>query len=157
MLFRTSGLQPRPWIYAWLLLLVPVWAWGILSELRMLRWVRADQAAMCRALPDYAAVSGLLPPQGPVLFLTEVPDPGNWERFFCAQHDLAPRVLVRSAPVAAALGSGPLAGRVLLLHFADPAARDAFLRDLAAEAGRQGAAVRRRDAGELVVLAVGKD
>jgi hypothetical protein len=45
-----------------------------------------------------------------------------------------------------------LAGTTLLLNYDDPAARDTFLRDLDAEAKRQGAAVARRDLSPRLTL-----
>jgi len=99
---------------------------------------------MCQGLPDFGAAASALPPEGPVGFLSEVPDPGNAERFFCAQYDLAPRVLVWWRPYFVNLSKRQLAGTTLLLNYQDRKARDAFLRDLDAEAKRQGASVERR-------------
>jgi hypothetical protein len=139
-----TGAGARRWIYVWLLLIAPAWALGLFADVEMFRWAKTTPD-MCQGLPDYGAAARALPPAVPVGFLSEVPDPGNAERFFCAQYDLAPRVLVWWRPMFVNLSKRHLAGTTLLLNFSDQAARDTFLRDLDAEASRQGAAVARRD------------
>jgi hypothetical protein len=147
------GSGARRWIYAWLLLIAPAWALGLVADVELFRWAKTTPD-MCEGLPDYGAAAVALPP-GPVGFFSEVPDPGNSERFFCAQYNLAPRVLVRWRPMFVNLSQRQLAGTTLLLNFDDRTARDAFLRDLDAEARRQGAAVARRDiAKELTLVTV---
>jgi hypothetical protein len=145
------GTGARRWIYVWLLLIAPVWALGLVADVEMLRWAKTTPD-MCQGLPDYGAAARALPPDVPVAFFSEVPDPGNAERFFCAQYDLAPRVLVRWRPMFVNLSQRQLAGTTLLLNFDDGAARDTFLRDLDAEASRQGAAVARRDLSKKLTL-----
>lgn len=134
----------RRWIYVWLLLIAPAWALGLLADVEMFRWAKSTPD-MCQGLPDYAAAMPILPPDGPVGFYSEAPDPGNAERFFCAQYGLAPRVLVRWRPEFVNLSRRQLAGTNLLLNFTDRKARDAFLSELDAEAKRQGATVARRE------------
>ena len=138
-----TGAGTRRWIYAWLLLIAPAWALGLYADVEMLRWAKTTPD-MCQGLPDYGSLEGILP-EGPVSFVAGVPDPGNSERFFCAQYGLAPHVLVWWRPQLINLGQRRLAGTTLLLNFDDRTARDAFLRELDAEARRQGAAVARRD------------
>lgn len=138
------GSSARRWIYVWLLLIAPAWAVGLVADVEMLRWARTTPD-MCQGLPDYGAVAAVLPPEGPVSFVAGVPDPGNAERFFCAQYGLAPRVLVWWRPRLINLDRRQLAGTTLLLNFDDRTSRDAFLRELDAEARRQGVAVARRD------------
>lgn len=143
-----SSLRPgagtRRWIYAWLILIAPAWALGLLADVEMFRWVKS-MPDMCQGLPDYGDAMPILPPDGLVGFYSEAPDPGNAERFFCAQYDLAPRVLVRWRPEFVNLSRRQLAGTNLLLNFTDRKARDAFLSELDAEAKRQGATVARRE------------
>jgi hypothetical protein len=149
------GAGTRRWIYAWLLLIAPAWGLGLREDVAMLRWA-ATTPDMCQGLPDYGAAAGALPPDRPVAFFSEVPDPGNAERFFCAQYGLAPRVLVRWRPEHLNLDQRQLAGTTLVLNFMDPAAREAFLRDLDAQAKRQGVAVTRRGLSrDLTVVVVG--
>jgi hypothetical protein len=138
------GTGVRRWIYVWLILIAPAWALGLFADVELFRWVKS-MPDMCQGLPDYADAARILPPDGPVGFFTETPDPGNAERFFCAQYDLAPRVLVRWRPEFVNLSRRQLAGTTLLLNFTDRTARDAFLRELDAEAQRQNAAVARRE------------
>lgn len=145
-----SGTGPRRWIHAWLLLIAPAWALGVFADVEMLRWVKA-MPEMCQGLPDYGAASGALP-EGPVGFLSGVPDPDNSRRFFCAQYDLAPHVLVWWRPIFVNLDRRQLAGTNLLLDYPDRAALAAFLRDLDAEAKRQGATVARRDISRHLIL-----
>ena len=145
-----SGAGARRWIYAWLLLIAPAWALGIVADVEMLRWART-MPEMCLGLPDYEAAAGVLP-DGPVGFLSEAPDPDNSRRFFCAQYDLAPHVLVWWRPVFVNLERRQLAGTNLLLDYTDRTALAAFLRDLDAEAKRQGAAVERREVSRHLIL-----
>ena len=145
------GSSARRWIYAWLLLIAPAWALGLVADVEMLRWAETSPD-MCQGLPDYGALEGVLPPEGPISFFSEVPDPANSERFFCAQYDLAPRVLARWRPEVLNLSSRQLAGTTLLLSFADRAAMPAFLRDLNAEAKRQGVVATRRDLSKKLTL-----
>lgn len=133
----------RRWIYVWLLLIAPAWAVGLIADMEMFRWARSTPE-MCLGLPDYGAAASALPPEGRIGFLSEIPDPGNAERFFCAQYDLAPRVLVWWRPMFINLDKRQLAGTTLLLNFQDRKALAGFLRDLDAEAKRQGAFVERR-------------
>lgn len=145
-----TGAGTRRWIYAWLLLIAPAWALGLYADVEMLRWAKTTPD-MCQGLPDYGALEGILP-DTPVAFFSEVPDPGNSERFFCAQYDLAPHVLVRWRPEVLNLGQRQLAGTTLLLSYADRAALAAFLRDLDAEAKRQGVVATRRDLPRKLIL-----
>lgn len=148
------GAGVRRWIHAWLLLIAPAWALGLVANVEMFRWIKS-MPDMCQRLPDYGDAAGILPPEGPVGFFTEAPEPGNAERFFCAQYDLAPRILVRWRPEFVNLSRRKLAGTTLLLNFTDRKARDAFLRDLDAEAQRQGAVVARREASwKLTVVTI---
>lgn len=148
------GSGARRWIHAWLLLIAPAWGIGLIADVEMFRWAPTTPD-MCQGLPDYgaaAAALSTLPPDAPVGFLSEVPEPGNSERFFCAQYGLAPRPLVWWRPMFVNLPSRQLAGTNVLLNFDDPAARDALLREFDAEAKRQGAAVARRDISKTLTL-----
>lgn len=148
------GAGVRRWIYIWLLLIAPAWAVGLVADMEMFHWAKS-MPEMCQGLPDYSAAASALPPEGAVGFLSEIPDPGNAERFFCAQYDLAPRVLVWWRPYFVNLDKRQLAGTTLLLNFQERKARDEFLRDLDAEAKRQGASVARRDVSrKLTVVSV---
>jgi hypothetical protein len=147
------GAGTRRWIHVWLLLVAPAWALGLFADVELFRWARSTPD-MCQGLPDYGALAGILPPDRPVSFFSEVPEPGNSERFFCAQYDLAPHVLVRWRPEVLNLSQRQLAGTTVLLNFADRAALAAFLRDLDAEAKRQGVAASRRDLSRKLTLVV---
>jgi hypothetical protein len=138
------GARVRRWIYAWLLLIAPAWALGLVADVEMLRWAKTTPD-MCQGLPDFGATLPMLPHDGPIAFYADVAEAGNAERFFCAQYDLAPRVLVWWRPEFVDLSKRQLAGTTLVLNFSDHAARATFLRDLDAEARRQGAMVARRD------------
>ncbi len=138
------GARVRRWIYAWLLLIAPAWALGLVADVEMFRWAKTTPD-MCQGLPDFGAAAPLLPSTGPVGFYSEVTEAGNAERFFCAQYDLAPHALVWWRPEFVNLSQRHLAGTTLVLNFADRTARATFLRDLGAEAQRQGAVVARRD------------
>ncbi|MES1242755.1 MAG: hypothetical protein ABUT39_14155 [Acidobacteriota bacterium] len=151
MSFSRPGPFARRWIYAWLLLIAPAWALGLVADVEMFRWAESTPD-MCQGLPDYGAVARDLPLRGTIGFFSEVPDPTNSERFFCAQYDLAPRVLARWRPEVLNLSQRQLAGTTLLLSFADRSAMPAFLRDLDAEAKRQGVVATRRDLSKKLTL-----
>jgi len=149
-----TGAGASRWIHAWLLLIASVWALGLRDAVVMLRWA-GTTPEMCEGFPDYAGVGGLLPAKTPVGFLSEQPEPARSERFYCAQLDLAPRVLFRWRGQVPRPAPQQLQGSTLLLDFADHDALEAFLRELAAEVERQGAAVERRNAaGGLTVVTV---
>ncbi|HEX3130122.1 MAG TPA: hypothetical protein VH394_22495 [Thermoanaerobaculia bacterium] len=146
-----TGSGTRRWIYAWLLLIAVAWAMGLAGDVEMLRWAETTPD-MCQGLPDYAAAASALPTEGPVGFLSEVPDPGNSERFFCAQFDLAPRLLMLWRPMFVNLSQRQLAGTTVMLNFDDLIKRNEFLRDLDAEAERQNATVARRDLSDKLTV-----
>ncbi len=131
----TSGFPPRSWIYAWLLLLLMVWAFGIRDSLEELRWMRSSPA-VCEGLEAYARVAGAIPEDAAVAFLTDVPEPNSSRRYFCAQYELAPRVFKRWwLPT---VEGRTLTGTVVMAHFDDLVAREAYYQAMVAEAQRQG-------------------
>jgi hypothetical protein len=150
---RRSG-QPRPWIYAWLLLLVPVWGVGLRDSARMLQWA-GSSPSVCNGLGGYAALAGAVPPEATLGFVTDAAEPAASERFFCAQLALAPRVLVRWWTPEVQGRSLP--GTVVMAHFDDRAALEAFLRSLEAEAARQGTGLQRTElVPGVLLIRVGK-
>ncbi len=145
--------QPRPWIYLWLALLVPAWAIGFWLSARMIHWTRTSVGLMCGGLDAYTAFSRLpapVPGEPKIGFVTDVPDPASAERFFCAQYEAAPRVLVRLR--AEGLETLGLAGRRLIVHIDDPAAPQGVMGGLAAAAGREGVPLRTESVAPGIVL-----
>lgn len=130
-----SGFQPRSWIYAWLLLLAAVWGFGVHDSLEEVHWM-GKAPAVCNGLEGYVHVAGAIPEDALVTFLTDVPEPVSSRRYFCAQYELAPRVFRRWwLPTVA---GRKLTGTVVMAHFDDRAAREAYYRALVAEVQRQG-------------------
>lgn len=135
MISPPSGFQPRSWIYAWLLLLATVWAFGIRDSLKETSWMRAAPA-VCKGLEGYVQVAGAIPEDALVTFLTDVPEPVSSQRYFCAQYELAPRVFRRWwLPT---VEGRNLTGTVVMAHFDDLVAREAYYRAMVAEVQRQG-------------------
>ena len=98
------------------------------------------------AAPETAAPSPALP---------DAAELAASERFFCAQHALAPRVLARWYPPPA--HGRELPGSVLMAHFDDRGALEAFLRELRVEALRQGADLQSSEpVAGILVIRVGK-
>lgn len=101
----------------------------------LLRWARTSHA-MCAGLPDYRALSPGLAKAGPIGFLTDAPAPADMERFFCAQYQLSPKVLVRRRGLSLTPGTG--SDSALIVDLIDRAAVDNVLRELASEAQHRG-------------------
>lgn len=130
-----SGLRPRSWIYGWLLLLGPVWGFGLFQALQEVRWI-GTAPSVCENLGAYAAVAEHIPEDATLSFLTDAPEPDAARRYFCAQYELAPRV-VRRWWYTSVFGR-KLTGTVIMAHFGDLNARLVYYQDVVAEARRQG-------------------
>lgn len=130
-----SGFQPRSWIYLWLLLLAPVWGFGLLQAFQETRWMRTAPS-VCQGLGFYAEAAKHIPEDATVSFVSDAQEPQSSQRYFCAQYELAPRVVKRwwYTP---ALGR-KLTGTVIMVHFDDLNARLRYYEDLVAESRRQG-------------------
>ncbi len=161
MSLRLPPLQPRPWIYVWLAVLVPVWAFGIWMSIQMIVWTRSSAGLMCGGLEAYAALSHL-PPVRPgelseprIRFVTDVPDPSASERFFCAQYEAAPHALARIWPPG--LETRNLSGSRVILHMDDPAVLQEALGKVVIAAERQKSGMRTdRLAPGLVLVTITK-
>lgn len=130
-----SGFQPRSWIYVWLLLLAVVWAFGVRDSLEETQWMR-ESPAVCEGLEAYVRVAAAIPEDAAVAFLTDVPEPTSSQRYFCAQYELAPRVFKRWwLPT---VEGRTLTDTVVMAHFDDLVAREAYYRAMVAEVQRQG-------------------
>lgn len=130
-----SGLQPRSWIYVWLLLLAPVWGFGLFQALHEVRWI-GNAPPVCKGLGAYAAVAEHIPEDATLSFLTDAKEPTAARRYFCAQYELSPRIVRRwwYTPVF----GRKLTGTLMMVHFDDLIARQTYFRDVVAEARRQG-------------------
>lgn len=130
-----SGFQPRSWIHAWLFLLVAVWGFGIHDSLEEVQWMQKSPP-VCAGLEGYVQLAGAIPEDAAVTFLTDVPEPASSQRYFCAQYELAPRVFKRWwLPT---VEGRKLTGMVVMAHFDDLVAREAYYRAMVDEVQRQG-------------------
>ena len=130
-----SGFQPRSWIYAWLLLLVAVWGFGLSQALHENRWIQTAPS-VCKGLGAYAEAADFIPRGAMVSFLTDAQEPTAARRYFCAQYELSPRIVRRwwYTPVF----GRKLTGTVIMVHFDDLNARLRYYQEVVAEARRQG-------------------
>lgn len=130
-----SGFQPRSWICAWLLLLPAVWGLSLFRGVQEVGFI-ARSPSVCEGLEAYARLTEVLPPDTRAFFLSDVPEPVASKRFFCAQYELAPRVLKRwwSTQVF----GRKLDGAVILVHFDDFLERKKYYDSMVAEVRRQG-------------------